>query len=184
MKAIIIFLVASIVIIGIACEDNSSNKSVIKITDDSLEVVNDTITLKEFLCLMYIGSDYDTLFRRYREKYLIRSQFEFDTSLTNRCNDFNGYSDSTRDTILPKIDFTKYMLAGFRMSSTDKNVQIIKSVIKDYKKKEIRYHIDYITKWYDFKEDVAYFQSMNWLLIPQMPVNWTFICDTTMIYTK
>jgi hypothetical protein len=180
MKALIIFFVAAIVIIGIACEDTSSNKSVIKITDDSLEVVNDTVSIKDFSCLGYGTNEYDTLFRNYKEKYLIRSKFEFDTNLTNKCNNLNGKADT-----LPAIDFSKYMLAGFRIMTSDSGVHIIKSVINDYKKKEIWFHIDYKVKWSDgIIIDVPNFASMNWLLIPQMPENWTFKCDTSMIYTK
>ena len=165
MKNLIIPLLFVLVLV-FSCKKENQNKTILQPLD-SIEIVTDTISL-EFECLWWGDGANDSA---YKHEYLIRNEFEYDSLLKNKCPKYS----------LPDIDFTKYMLAGFKIINGDDSLKIIKQVKKDNINNIMIYHINvYADK--NFGSNEMGFQSMCWLLIPQLPANWSFKIDTNVIF--
>ena len=157
-----------VLVLFFSCKKENQNKTILQPLD-SIEIVTDTISL-EFECLWFGKGP---LHINYNDQYLIRNETEYDTLLRNKCSQY----------ILPDIDFTKYMLAGYVTINGDGSTKVIKTIRKDNINHLIVYHMDFFVNA-DFYNDAGRFHSVNWILLPQMPVNWIFKVDTNTFIHK
>ena len=168
MKNLIIPLVFCVFLFfSFSCKKENTVKP--NLTLDSIEIVTDTMAI-DFKCLIFQGET-DT---SYSQEYLIKSESAYDSLIRNKCRRY----------ILPNIDFTKYMLAGYKIWNGDDSTVIIKQVKKDNINKILNYHIDVYSTHYRWNCDFPVFKSMNWILIPQVSNEWTLRIDTNVIFIK
>ncbi|MCX6155608.1 MAG: hypothetical protein NT007_15755 [Candidatus Kapabacteria bacterium] len=173
MKATIILSICALILF-VHCQTNPTPS--IK-TQDSIEIVTDTVVINDFCCMSIIGTfpdEQDSGF--YKIKYLIQSQQEFDSLITYKCI-------CTKSKInLPSIDFTKYNFVGFRVVSDDSTANVNKTLYRDNINNKFIYKIIVNLKIYKIQPDVLLFQTMNWMMVPKLPKGWTFEFDTINVY--
>jgi len=141
-----------VLLLTFSCKKTEPGKTILQPLD-SIEIVTDTMSL-DFKCLWY-GFGYPHAY--YNEQYLIRNEIDYDSLLRNQCKQCS----------LPNIDFTKYMLAGYETLNGDISTLVIKQIKKDNINHLIIYHMDFFANT-DFYNDVGGYESMNWILIPQL----------------
>ncbi|MCX6155602.1 MAG: hypothetical protein NT007_15725 [Candidatus Kapabacteria bacterium] len=172
MKATIILSICALILFA-HCQTNPTPS--IK-TQDSVEIVTDTIPVPYFYCLVFGSKSADTT-RIWEQWYHIKNSTEFDTTFRYHCT--NILSNP------PTLDFSNRDLIGYTMIIRDSSLQIEKHLLKDYNNKKFIYQIRYS---YSYLHAVTGrfggFASMNWLLIPKIPNDWTFEIDTSSVITE
>ncbi|MCX6155600.1 MAG: hypothetical protein NT007_15715 [Candidatus Kapabacteria bacterium] len=171
MKATIILSICALILFA-HCQTNPTQS--IK-TQDSIEIVTDTMSVPDFRCLEW-GGDGDSVFmgtfyiHSYKRNYLIKSVQEYDSIIKLKCN--------TQNSNPPTPDFTQHFLVGFQLRLIDSTHQVEKTILRDNIRHKYIYQIN--TSSIDVIPYNNPFNSMCWLLIPAFPDStWTFEIDTT-----
>lgn len=166
MRYLLILTVATIITILYGCNDSTkpSNTKIL----DSVVVVTDTI-MPDIHCLEYNSGD---------SIYIIKTEIEYKQLIDIKSNIIP--CDTYR---FPKIDFNKYTLLGRMIvgGGLPPGPEFIRTVTRYNNEMKYVYHIKLIEYNYKEIETGHPIFSFNWILVPNIPSDFSIQIDTTYI---